>query len=457
MSHTETAPRFETTAYPVSFSRADLDAALTQPDNIAPAVIDLLHQDFQSDLIRPVDTWQTLEEHTVSVVAQAERNIDAEDLPQGISKAALIMTAGLHDMGKPRAYDEGKVDRHHAYGKEIISSVLPQLGFSKYETKVLGAVVDGDPIGGYLTKQVNARQAARAMTSKAQEVGMPLEDFWKLQKAFYIADASAYSSYAGQEPTLDHLFQRNAETNKVELSEQTAGRVAEIEEAFADARPNGYTGVHGEVRHKQAVSPIGRLAMFRFNGRMGKMMTETNDRYDRSSVTASREGRELINNDGTRTYVVHSATPKAAESIMASGLHFRGKYGKPEQPDFVTTGIMLAAQGEPAATQRNIDMLAYRYGFTDDKDRSNSKLIYEFDEPNPGTSNKWGTFDSTFLDHADGVNIKQLSTDGKGEYMIPPERLKGVFDLETGVYTPNPYFGNSAHYAEAAAAGKPDQ
>jgi hypothetical protein len=36
---------------------------------------------------------------------------------------------------------------------------------------------------------------------------------------------------------------------------------------------------------------------------MGKMMTEAQDSHDEQIVLASREGRELINNDGNTTYM----------------------------------------------------------------------------------------------------------------------------------------------------------
>lgn len=67
--------------------------------------------------------------------------------------------------------------------------------------------------------------------------------------------------------------------------------------------------------------------------------------------------------------------------------------------------------------------------------------MYEFDHENPGTSLKDDQYAGTFLEHADGVNVKQLSAEGDGEYAIPNERLKGYFDLEAGVFIPNPQFG----------------
>lgn len=166
------------------------------------------------------------------------------------------------------------------------------------------------------------------------------------------------------------------------------------------------------------------------------MMTEVRDPRDKEFVVAKREGRELINNDGRTTFVVHSTTPERAKDAIQNGLRFMGKYGAPEVPELRETGIMLADRDERTATERNIYNLAYRYGDED----SSIKLVFEFGEPNPHTSQNDDPFEGTFLGRADGVNIRQISTEGDGSYLIPPEHLKGYFDLQSEQFIPNPNF-----------------
>jgi hypothetical protein len=204
------------------------------------------------------------------------------------------------------------------------------------------------------------------------------------------------------------------------------------QEHIPQDRPEGYQGKHAEVRRKRIISPISRAAMKLFEGRMGKMMTEVSDPADRTFVMHNRTAKELIENDGSKTYVVHSTTPKVAESIIRDGLKMQGKFGEPTVPDMKFTTILLASKDERAATNRNIDDLAYRYG----DEHSSIKLVYAFDRPNPGTSMQEDQFADTFMGKADGTNIRQLSSEGEGEYVIPPERLVGYFDLQNEQFVP---------------------
>jgi len=210
-------------------------------------------------------------------------------------------------------------------------------------------------------------------------------------------------------------------------------------------RPQLYTQEPTSAKRKHLVSPLSHIAMRGFEGRMWKMMAEVREKRDEDIVTHNRVGVQLIQNDGSKTYLVHSTQPDKLEDIMKGGLKFSGKYKRPEVPDLRHTTIMMAGPKERAAVNRNIHDLAYRYG----DEESSIKLVYEFDAKNPGTGLRDDPYAGTYLERADGVNVKRLSAEGEGIYAIPPERLKGYFDLEDGVFVANPQFQSAAAHNAA--------
>jgi hypothetical protein len=130
------------------------------------------------------------------------------------------------------------------------------------------------------------------------------------------------------------------------------------------------------VKRKRLVNPIAYIAMKGFEGKMWKMMSEVRGQHDEDIVTHDPTGIDLIKNDGSKTYLVHSAHPDNLPSILADGLKFSGKYQKPDVPDLRHTTVMMAGPKERAARNRNIHDLAYRYG----DEGSSIKLVYEFNQ-----------------------------------------------------------------------------
>jgi|GEM_PF-2429453 len=161
---------------------------------------------------------------------------------------------------------------------------------------------------------------------------------------------------------------------------------------------------------------------------------------DIEKILSLQEGRKLIHNDGSHTYIVHSANPESADHVWRDGLHFYGErpaLRKSQQPYLASTAIMLAAPGEWAAEQRNVLYLAYRYRGYQHATPGSIKLVFAFPEPNPGTSLQENPFAGTFLDSA-GPYVQHLETEsGVGEYLIQTQNLVGAFDLEQGLYIPH--------------------
>jgi hypothetical protein len=198
-----------------------------------------------------------------------------------------------------------------------------------------------------------------------------------------------------------------------------------------------------KIRRGMIISPLSFVAMVALKDRMEVMMSEVRNEEDEEYIRRSPQARALITNDGRTTFVVHSAMQEDLEDILHDGLKFAGRQGR---PNLRFNAIMLAARGERQARRRNIHSLAYRCT----NDSRNIKLVYEFDQPNPGTSFAADPFIDTFLAKEDGVYIgkspipadpyRALHQAGL-DYAIPPHWLKGYFDLDAQRFALNPDFG----------------
>jgi hypothetical protein len=164
---------------------------------------------------------------------------------------------------------------------------------------------------------------------------------------------------------------------------------------------------------------------------------------DEAPIVSNPISHDLIYNDGSSTFIVHGTTKEAADKILDQGLGLNGQYHNPDVPDLEETTKMLAPQsgkGSKDATNRNVHGLAYTYN--DGRRDNRYKVVMELTTPNPGTSLATDQFAGTPLEQADGVNViahNDESPHGK-PYSVPPERIRGYFDTETGAFTHNERF-----------------
>jgi hypothetical protein len=196
-------------------------------------------------------------------------------------------------------------------------------------------------------------------------------------------------------------------------------------------------------------------------GLLSKLPTKLNNYYrhsvkkqglqlvpgEEAPVLSNPLSREFIDNDGSSTFLVHSTSKAVAQKILQEGLGLNGQRYDPDAPDLFEATKMLAPQkGDDSkdATNRNIHGLAYRYDSGDFGQNSGYKVVAELAMPNPGTSLNRNPFEHTALEHPDGSNVvkhEKEDTPSHGKpFSIPPERIRGYFDIETGEFTHNERF-----------------
>lgn len=164
---------------------------------------------------------------------------------------------------------------------------------------------------------------------------------------------------------------------------------------------------------------------------------------DERAITRSQTAREIITNDGNTTFLVHSTSEENASNILEHGLGIADDPFDHDKPSLQYTTKMLAAHNEPGSVERNIHALAYRYegGWSRAEDNG-AKIVVEIPIPNPGTSIRKDPFKGTQFEHADGVNVvpHEVSSDDEQPFIIPPERIRGYFNVETGEFIVNERF-----------------
>lgn len=146
----------------------------------------------------------TLEQHTLLVMNEFEKHFTQIDLP--ISRNLFLLVLALHDIGKPQAFLEGNKNNQYKYTIETIKSLKNLLPFNDLETNLCIALIEADPIGGYLQKQISIETAKKQIISLANKTNLSVLAFFKLLVIYYQCDIASYTKDAGGWAYLEHLF-----------------------------------------------------------------------------------------------------------------------------------------------------------------------------------------------------------------------------------------------------------
>lgn len=180
----------------------------------------------------------SLEEHVLRVLGQFEWYFPRNQFPAGMSREFFRLFLALHDIGKPRALQEGDKSRQHRYTAEVLKSRLPQWGYASQQVRLGVSLADGDPIGTYLKGGELAR-SVREMAAMARGAGCAPADFFDLLTIYYQVDAGSYTTDAGGNGFLDHLFIFDRPHRKISFSAEISPRFQELATAVRGLEVSG--------------------------------------------------------------------------------------------------------------------------------------------------------------------------------------------------------------------------
>jgi hypothetical protein len=215
--------------YPISFTRNELDAVLSNPKHTIADVLSLFEKDFKGIFEYPVvisaGKAYSLRKHTEMVMGQFEKYFKGKKFPCGMSSDFFEVILALHDIGKPEAIEKtGDKERQHEYTEKIMKSVLPKLGYNEQEISLATALIAEDSIGGYL--QYGDENSAEDIARIAEEHEFEKKDFLELLTILFSVDAGGYTKDAGgsERSSTNSLFIFNPEKREMSFSPDTKRR-----------------------------------------------------------------------------------------------------------------------------------------------------------------------------------------------------------------------------------------
>ena len=149
----------------------------------------------------------TIGQHTEMVVKQFDKYFSTTPIPllgENIFRKVLL----LHDVGKAEALErDGSKKNQHEYNKKVVETILPEFEVDKIkQLRVATSIVGQDWIGDYLKGSLDSKVVAEWMLKESTELEVPVWDYFKLCKVYWVCDASAYTKDAGGKESLDYLF-----------------------------------------------------------------------------------------------------------------------------------------------------------------------------------------------------------------------------------------------------------
>ncbi len=183
----------------------------SSPNHFNPqALIAILKNDpvLSNDFPRSVGVEEgySLEQHTFMVLNQFETYFAQQKLPAGLNPDFFRILLALHDAGKPRAIREGNKAMEHPYTLALINKLRADLPFRDEAIDVIAAIIKKDVIGMYLRDKLSLEGAERQILLLAQNLKIPLYNFFQYLTIFYQCDTASYTADAGGQKSLEFLF-----------------------------------------------------------------------------------------------------------------------------------------------------------------------------------------------------------------------------------------------------------
>ncbi|HAM35525.1 MAG TPA: hypothetical protein DCP85_06315 [Elusimicrobia bacterium] len=251
-----------------ALDRSELDGVVNGPD-FEPRVLleELKKDDFlkrQYNKSVGVGEGYTLEQHTLMVLGQFERYFKAA-LPGNVDRGFFRLVLALHDIGKPRAVEDGDKSNQHEHTREIMRTYLTGLHFTPSQIRMAVGLIDGDPIGPYI-KGGDLSAYKFEIQVMAKKAGLAPDVFFDLLRIFYMVDAGSYTADAGGKPSLDDLFVFDHSKETADLAPRLAARVKALQDSLMKAPASAVRDrpdVSGEIELPETVDGLARWLMLR--------------------------------------------------------------------------------------------------------------------------------------------------------------------------------------------------
>ncbi|WP_423820193.1 hypothetical protein V5739_07090 [Salinimicrobium sp. TIG7-5_MAKvit] len=112
----------------------------------------------------------------------------------------------IHDIGKPRAFEEGDISIQHDHSIKIIKEFWFKISESQKDLNKVLLLLKGDYIGEYFQNKHDVAFLSGYILNGCKRLSTTPEKLLKLFLVYYQCDTAAYTQDAGGSKFLEHLF-----------------------------------------------------------------------------------------------------------------------------------------------------------------------------------------------------------------------------------------------------------
>lgn len=182
----------------------------------------------------------TLRAHTLAVMRCYEVHFAGNPRLDPAERGWFRLFLALHDIGKPQAIEAGDKRLQHRFTTDFLRRTRELYPVTDADFDEWIALVDGDPVGAYLKREIPLREAVIQIRGMAGRSRLMPGEFYRRLIEYYQCDVSAYTRRSGIISALDGLFVwekdrdeiRKDERGKIlKFSERIGREMDELEEA----------------------------------------------------------------------------------------------------------------------------------------------------------------------------------------------------------------------------------
>lgn len=190
-------------------------------------------RDIGGEYRKGVGVWEgySLKRHTLMVLGQFEKYYGDKPLPGSVDKNFFRLILALHDIGKPRAAEEGDKTGQYMYTPEIIEKVLKDFGCDEKDIN-LATMLLGEDFIGKCVKSGESNIIANLIRSTIRDTDVSVKDFLELLLIYYKVDAGSYTLDAGGIESLDRLFIFDHEKREIDFSNYSKPQIEKLKRAL---------------------------------------------------------------------------------------------------------------------------------------------------------------------------------------------------------------------------------
>lgn len=145
-----------------------------------------------------------LRDHTNLVLNQFDKYFATQfnELERAFFRFFLL----VHDIGKPRAFQQGNKDDQYAQSIEIVNEMWDKISNSDQELSKIKFLLNGDIMGEYFQSKKDAEYTTQLIIEAAKVLNTSTSKLFNELIIYYQCDTAAYTADAGGYKFLEHLF-----------------------------------------------------------------------------------------------------------------------------------------------------------------------------------------------------------------------------------------------------------